>query len=149
MALDHSLELPEVEAPEVTSSRLARVVYALLGFVCLGLGIAGYIVPVLPGTVFLLMATWFFFKSSPRMYHWVLDHPRFGPTVRAYRAGYGIRRRIKIIAVSLMLVSVTISIVFAVDSPAIRVMLAALAAYGAWFILSRPTTEDVVARLGS
>ena len=133
-----------MEAPEVTSSPLARVVYATLGFVCLGLGIAGYIVPVLPGTVFLLMATWFFFKSSARMYHWVLDHPRFGPTVRAYRAGYGIRRRVKILAVSLMIASVTFSIVFAVDSTAVRVLLVALAAYGAWFILSRPTTEDVL-----
>jgi uncharacterized protein len=139
-------QLPEVEVPVVVASRVGRVVYAILGFVSLGLGILGYIVPVLPGTVFLLMAAWFFFKSSERMYRWVVHHPTFGPTVRAYRAGYGIRRRVKIYAISLMLISVGFSVVFAVDSAGLRAFLLALAAVGAVFILTRPTTEDVLAR---
>ncbi len=130
----------------MVSSRVVRVIYAVLGFITLGLGIAGWVVPVLPGTVFLLMSSWFFFKSSERMYNWVINHPRFGPTVRAYRAGYGIRRRIKIYAVTLMWLSVGFSVVFAVDSMAVRIFLIALAAVGMVFILTRPTTEDVLAR---
>ena len=128
------------------SSRLGRGVYALLGFVSLGIGIAGYIVPVLPGTVFILLATFFFFRSSERMYHWVMTNPRFGPTVRAYRAGYGIRRRVKIYAITLMLLSVGFSIVYAVEGIAMRVFLVALAGVGAVFILTRPTTENVLAQ---
>ena len=134
------------EAPEIMPSRIGRAVYASLGFLCLGLGIAGYVIPVLPGTIFLLMATWFFFKSSERMYRWVLTHPRFGPTVRAYRAGYGIRRRVKVYAISLMWLSVGLSAAYAIDGLVLRVVLVALAGVGTIFILSRPTTEDVVAR---
>ena len=139
-------ELPDVEAALVVESRVGRAVYKILGFACLGLGIAGYVVPVLPGTVFLLMAAWFFFKSSERMYLWVMNHPRFGPTVRAYRAGYGIRRRVKVYAISLMLISVGFSVVFAIDGAVLRAALLALAAVGTVFILTRPTTEDVLAR---
>ncbi len=141
-----TLQLPEVEAAEVVSSRVGRVVYRILGFFFLGLGIFGVAVPGFPGTVFLLGATWFFFKSSARMYHWVLTHRTLGPTVRAYRAGYGIRRRIKILAISVMMISVGFAVAFAIDSTVLRVLLVSLAAVGAAFILTRPTTEDVLAR---
>jgi uncharacterized membrane protein YbaN (DUF454 family) len=146
MSVGHMPPLPEVEEAQIVTSRFARVVYAALGFLFLAIGIAGYVVPVLPGTVFLLIAAGLFFKSSERMYFWVLNNRRFGPTVRAYRAGYGIRRKVKAYAITLMLLSVGLSIVFAVDGAAIRLFLAALAAFGTAFILTRPTTEDVLAR---
>ena len=92
----------QIEPAQVVASRVRRAFYMVLGFLCLGLGIAGYIVPLLPGTVFLLMATFFFFKSNERMYRWVLYHPRFGPFIRNYRAGHGIPRRIKALAIVLM-----------------------------------------------
>lgn len=142
MSVDHNM--PEADNAQLMTSRLGRFVYAVLGFVSLGLGIAGYVLPVLPGTVFLLLATFFFFRSSSKMYRWVMDHPRFGPTVRAYRAGYGIRRRVKVYAIALMLISVGFSIVFAVEAMAIRVLLVALAAIGAAFIITRPTTENLL-----
>ena len=145
LVIDALEQLPEVEAAELMESRMGRVVYAALGFVFLGIGIAGTVLPGLPGTVFLLAATWFFFKSSEKMYLWVLNHRRLGPTVRAYRAGYGIRRRIKIYAITLMSISVAYSVVFAIDSMPIRDIHVALALVGATVILTRPTTEDVLA----
>ena len=132
--------------PEVMSSRVGRVLYAAAGFVALGLGIAGYVLPGLPGTMFILLAVWFFFKSNARMYHWVLNHPRFGPTVRAYRAGHGIPRRIKALAITLMWTSITVSVVFAIDSFPLRAVLVVLGLIGTAFILTRPTTETVLAR---
>lgn len=139
-------QLPDAGAADVVDSPVMRFVYGLLGFVFLGIGITGVLVPGMPGTVFLLVAVWFFFRSNERMYKWVLEHPRFGPTVRAYRAGYGIPRRIKVIAVTLMLISVGFSVVFAVNNNWMRAVLLGLAAYGTWFILTRPTTEDVIPR---
>jgi len=139
-------QVPDAGPADVVDSRALRALYAVLGFAFLGIGITGVIVPGMPGTVFLLIAAWFFFRSNERMYTWVLDHPRFGPTVRSYRAGYGIPRRIKVIAITLMLLSVSFSVAFAVDNNWIRVLLLGLAAYGTWFIITRPTTEDVVPR---
>lgn len=145
-ATPSAASLPEIEDAQLTSSRLVRAVYWVLGFVSLGVGIAGYIVPVLPGTVFVLLASYFFFRSSERMYLWVMNHRRFGSTVRAYRAGYGIPRRVKIYAITLMVISVGLSIALAVDHQGVRVFLVLLAGVGAVFILTRPTTENVLAQ---
>ncbi len=137
----------EPEPAQLMSSRLGRGVYLVLGFLSLGLGIAGYVVPLLPGTVFLLIATYFFFRSSERMYNWVLNHPWFGSLVRNYLAGYGIPRRIKVYAVALIVVSFATSIAFAVSSQLPRVILVAIAIGVVTFILSRPTTEVVLAEV--
>lgn len=134
------------EPAQPVSSRVGRALYLVLGFLCLGLGIAGYVVPLLPGTVFLLLATFFFFRSNERMYHWVLQHPRFGPLIRNYRAGYGIPRRIKVYAMVLIVISFTISIGFVADGPILRLALAACGFAVSVFILTRPTTEVVLAQ---
>jgi uncharacterized membrane protein YbaN (DUF454 family) len=133
-----------IEPVELVSNPIGRLAYLVLGFICLGLGIAGYIVPLLPGTVFLLMATFFFFRSSERMYNWVLNHPRFGTLIRNYRAGYGIPRRIKVYAIGLIVVSFAFSIAVAVDGLIARLVLVAIGAAVSAFILTRPTTEEVL-----
>ena len=48
------------------------------GFFFLGLGIAGYILPGLPGTVFLILAASCFLRSNEKMYRWVTEHKVFG-----------------------------------------------------------------------
>ena len=136
---------PELEPAELVGSRVGRAIYLVLGFICLGLGIAGYIIPLLPGTVFLLMATFFFFRSSERMYNWVLHHRRFGPLIRNYRAGYGIPRRIKIYAIGLIVLSFAVTLTVAVGSTVPRVILIAVAVAVSTFIMTRPTTEVVLA----
>jgi len=133
-----------VEPAELVSSRVGRAAYLVLGFICLGLGIAGYVVPLLPGTVFLLLATFFFFKSNERMYNWVLNHPRFGPLIRNYRAGHGIPRRIKVLAIVLIVISFGVSIAFVATGLVARVILVACAVAVSAFILTRPTTEVVL-----
>lgn len=127
----------------VTRSLVARFVFVVLGLLFLGIGILGYIVPGLPGTLFLLVAAWFFSMSHPRLYHWMMTNRWFGRTLSDYRAGRGIPRRIKVIAVTAIVVSVTASVGFAITNPWMRVGLIALGAYGVYFVLSRPTTERV------
>ncbi len=144
MATTHHDTQRSTEPAEVVASRVGRAVYLVLGFLCLGLGIAGYVVPLLPGTVFLLLATFFFFKSNERMYNWVLNHPRFGPLIRNYRAGHGIPRRIKALAIVLIVVSFGISIAFFASGPVVRLILIACAVGVSAFILTRPTTEVVL-----
>jgi uncharacterized membrane protein YbaN (DUF454 family) len=132
------------EAVRVVSNRVARAIYLVLGFVTLGLGIAGYIVPLLPGTVFLLMSSYFFFRSSERMYNWVMNHPRFGDLIRNYKAGYGIPRRIKVYAIALIVVSFSISVFVVASGVMLRTALIACAVAISTFILTRPTTEVVL-----
>ena len=135
-----------VEEIQVTRNPLARAVYAVLGFVFLGIGIFGFFVPGPPGTVFLLVALYFFSMSNERMFRWMLTNKYFGQTLVDYRSGLGIPRRIKAIAVTCIVLAVGYSAGFVIETAWIRIGLVALGVYGVWFVLSRPTTEVERAR---
>lgn len=50
-----------------------KIVYMLLGFICLGLGSVGVVLPMLPTAPFLLAAAFFFAKSSKRLHDWFVS----------------------------------------------------------------------------
>ncbi len=64
----------------------------------------------MPGTVFILIAVYFFARSSPRFYNWLLNNPIFGQLIRDWRAGKGIPRRVKIMAVLVVALTIGFSI---------------------------------------
>lgn len=78
--------------------RSLRAGWLVLGLVCVGLGIIGAFVPLMPTTIFMILAAGCFARSSPRLESWLLDHPKFGPTLRAWRAHRAVPRRAKIAA---------------------------------------------------
>ncbi len=128
-------------------SKVARTVYSGLGFLFLGLGIVGIFVPLLPTTINVILAAFFFFRSNDRMYQYLMTHPRFGPALSDYRAGLGIPRRVKTIAVSAVVVTFAVTILLTVDSTVGRVIMVSLALAIIAFILTRPTKEVVLDRL--
>lgn len=85
-------------APEPPKPRLARGVWLALGLICVTLGFIGAVVPLMPTTVFLIVAAASFARSSPRLEAWLLDHPRFGSTLRAWRRNRAIPRAAKVMA---------------------------------------------------
>lgn len=78
--------------------RFARAVWAGLGLLCVALGIVGIMLPLLPTADFMLLALACFARSSPRLEAWLLNHPRFGPSLRAWRTQGAVPRRAKIFA---------------------------------------------------
>lgn len=69
-----------------------------LGCLMLALAIVGAFLPVMPTTIFLILAAWFFGRSSPRLEAWMLGHPRFGPVLRDWREHGAMPRRAKWLA---------------------------------------------------
>ncbi len=124
----------------VKSVLAKRRLYLLAGYLCVGLGFMGYALPVMPGTVFMIIALYCFSRSSERMEQWLLDHPWFGSRLRRWKETGAIPLRIKVLAVSCILAGSFGSMYFVrgVYVPYIAIPLAAL---GCWYILSRPTDQ--------
>ncbi len=124
---------------------MTRVVWLCLGFVCVGLGSVGIVVPGLPTTIFFILAAWAFAKSNPRLEAWVLGLPRIGPLVVDYRAGLGMPRRAKVAAVASIVFFVSLSALL-LGSWSVRgvVILAGLVGV-ATVVVWVPTRETVLA----
>lgn len=129
---------------KVHRSRTVRAVFIGLGFASLGVGVVGIFLPLIPTTGPVLLAGFFFARSSERFNNWLLAHPRFGPMVRDYQAGLGIPLRAKLLAVGMIGLTFAISIAFVVESTGWRVTLATLAVAIVAFIVSRPTRRPDV-----
>lgn len=84
--------------------------YLGIGFGALGLGTLGLFLPLLPTTVFVLLAAWAFARSSPRFHAWLLGHRTFGPPLHHWQAERGLTRRSKRLAVVSILISFSVSI---------------------------------------
>ncbi|MCU4334527.1 YbaN family protein [Acinetobacter pittii] len=69
------------------------------------LGIIGAILPGMPTTVFLILAAWAASKGWPQMDDWLLNHPKYGPTLRDWRANGTVPRKAKWIASIMMAIS--------------------------------------------
>jgi uncharacterized membrane protein YbaN (DUF454 family) len=75
-----------------------RILWLVLGLASLALAVIGIVLPLLPTVPFLLLAAFFFARSSARLYDWLIAHPLFGPPIRDWRAHGAIRRRVKWLA---------------------------------------------------
>ncbi len=115
-----------------------RYVLIALGWICVGLGVIGIFLPLLPTTPFILLAAALFARSSPRFEQWLIDHPRFGKPLTDWRREGAISRRAKILAVSMMTVSYVV--LWFVGSPHlwVRILVAAILLSSAAFVVTRP-----------
>ncbi len=113
---------------QVTGIR--RVLFIVAGLLCVGMAYLGVLLPGLPATPWVLLASYCFSKSSPRLERWLRRSPIFGRLLRDWDQHRGIRRPVKIVAVCLVVVMVSISIVFGGLPDWVKCVIAALALIG-------------------
>ena len=125
------------------TTRVARAGWCTVGFGAVGLGAVGIVVPGLPTTVFFIIAAWCFSRSSPRFESWVLSLPRIGPLVADHRAGRGMPRRAKVVAVTMMWAAIGLSALALRDRPWILTIVVVLGLIGSAYLVWRvPTASD-------
>ena len=129
------------ERLQISRNPLARTVWFFLGGLFVALGLLGVLLPGLPTTPFMLLAAACFARSSERFYEWLITNPLFGEQVRRYRAGHGLKLRVKILAASLAGLFMGYAALFGISTEQIGLQIAvgAIGVFGVWFILSRPT----------
>jgi len=129
----------------VVRSGVSRVVWLVAGLVAVALGGIGIVVPGLPTTVFFIIAASCFARSSPRFEAWVLGLPGIGPLVADHRAGLGMPRRAKVIALTMMWAAIVLSGLALRERWPVVVLIVALGLAGTLYILLRvPTRERVL-----
>lgn len=114
-----------------------RFLWVICGFVALGLGLIGIALPLLPTVPFLLLAAFFFARSSERLHNWLITHPRLGPPIEDWNTHGAIRRPAKILASASILAAFMISVVAGVRPMILLIQAVTLCAV-ALFIWTRP-----------
>lgn len=117
-----------------------RGLWIALGFVCVGLGFLGIVLPGLPATGFFVAAAWCFSKSSEKFLSWLLDLPVVGPLLRDYRAGLGMPLRAKWAASVSLSLAVGFSSGFAIRLLWGKVGCITLGLIGLWYIWTQVPT---------
>lgn len=117
---------------------MKKFIYITIGLISLTLGIIGLFLPIIPTTPFLLLSTWLFLRSSQRLYNWLTEHPVLGIYIKSYIKYKGIRKTHKIIAISTLWITMSISI-FLLDKIIVKVILFTIASIVTFHILSFKT----------
>ena len=122
-----------------------KIIYFSFGLFLTGLGLAGVIIPGLPTTIFMILAAACFFRSSTKMYKWVINHPLFGESVLRFRSGKGIPIKAKYTSIIMMWFFISTSIFFFLHSHALwlKTIIALSGFIGTVFILRQPTFKKV------
>ena len=118
---------------------MRRLAYGFLGFVSLALGAVGAFVPLLPTVPFVILAAFFFARSSPALERRLLDHPRFGRHIASWRERGAISRAGKRAAYAAFAFSAALGLLLLPWPWAGAPLLAAAA--GASFIATRPVAD--------
>jgi len=119
-----------------------RTLWLATGILMVVLGLIGVFLPVMPTTPFLILAAACFARSSPRFYDALVNHPVVGPPIRQWRATGTIPKRVKILAISLMVVTLGSSIVFFVPLVPVKIGLAVIGLGVITWMLRIPNTPE-------
>ncbi|NUN10450.1 MAG: YbaN family protein [Ignavibacteriaceae bacterium] len=103
----HTIKHGKVAAHPVT-----RGVFLTLGFISALIGLSGLVLPFVPGVLFMIIAAYFFARSSEKFHQWLLNNKYFGHHLTAFANGAKMPTRAKVMTVLIIAISITIGILF-------------------------------------
>ena len=119
---------------------MIKALLITLGSLSLVLGIIGIFLPILPTTPFLLLSAALFFRSSPRLYNWLLNQKYLGTYIRNFREHRAIPLRAKIVSVSMVWITLSYCVI-TTETTIPRLLFILLAIGITWHILSYKTLK--------
>ena len=117
-----------------------RVVWLSIGMIFTAVGMVGIIVPGLPTTIFMILAAGCFFRSSTKMYRWVISHPLFGEQVLRFRKGEGMPKKAKYLSILTMWTFIMFAVFIGLPDLAawIKSFIVLSGATGTFYIIKQP-----------
>ncbi|WP_299812905.1 YbaN family protein [uncultured Roseibium sp.] len=121
---------------------MRRTTFKILGTGFAGIGIAGAFLPILPSTIFFILAAACFARSSPELEKRLLNHPVFGPPVIAWREHGAIPVKIKMVAFAGMVFGYAVFYLTVNPGLWLALLVAVFMTGSAIYVLSRPSGPD-------
>jgi uncharacterized membrane protein YbaN (DUF454 family) len=111
----------------ISISPITKYFYLITGFILVGVGIIGIFLPLLPTTIFLILASVCFLKSSPKANEWLRNHKILGVYIDNYQNKTGLTRNAKIANIITLWTSISLSAFLLTDELYIRIILLVIA----------------------
>ena len=134
--IDYSHEVKPLANP------LLRLTLIGFSFIFLSLGVIGIFLPVLPTTPFVLLAAICYARSSVKFYNWLMNHRWFGPHLRQWVETRSLTLRTKVVALSMLCLTLVPSIIWLVPIRAVQIALAVIGLSVALYIATRNTSRS-------
>lgn len=119
-----------------------RLLAGAAGFFFLGLAVLGFFLPVLPCTPFVLLASAFFARSSPRLHCWLRNSRFFGGVLKDWEEKKGVRRAVKIRAILMVVLVITVTICSVRPAWPVALAMLSLVTVGLFVIARLPTVDS-------
>jgi uncharacterized protein len=119
-----------------------RIFYIILGILCVVLAGFGVLLPGLPATPFLLLASFAFARSSKRMHDWLINSKVFGPILSDFLDKKGIRLHIKILSLIMMWGMMFLSVFYLIDNDFVNYIAIGGAFIGTYAVLRFKTIKE-------
>jgi uncharacterized membrane protein YbaN (DUF454 family) len=127
---------------KINSNPLVRWILLTSGTILLSIGILGMFLPLLPTTIFFILAAWCYARSSERFYHWLHHNKFFGKYLSNYRRGNGMTIMSKTVSLLILWAGIGYSVIFATSILYIQILLLAIAIGVSWHLLSIKTMKE-------
>ena len=120
-----------------------RILWILLGSLSVGMGVIGIFVPGWPTTIFLIVASYFYIRSSRRLYNWLINNKLLGIYIKNYLLGKGMPLKAKLVSLIIMWLFGLLSILMWIpnDLFLIRSIVLLLLVIGTLFIIRVKTSK--------
>ncbi|CAA0091199.1 Inner membrane protein YbaN [Zhongshania aliphaticivorans] len=118
-------------------------IFTLLGFLSIGVGALGAVLPLLPTTPFMILAAMCFSKSSERWHNWLLNNKIFGSCIQKWESQRCVNCKTKIISLLSMAVMGGASVGFASHGVYFKVIAGLLMCVGAYSVIRLTSCESV------
>ena len=128
----HSVKLPGIY----------RYLYFISGVLLVAIGVIGIFLPILPTTIFLILASACFIKSSPKANEWLRNHKILGIYIKNYQEKSGLTIKSKIFNISFLWIMISVSAIFFTELWYIKLLLLAIAIGVTIHLLMVKTKKD-------
>jgi len=118
-----------------------KVIFVTLGFIAVGIGAIGAVLPVLPTTPFLLLGSYFLAKGSDRFNDWLKGTKLYKDNLESFERNRSMTRRTKTYLMTLSSSMIWLSI-FMVDKPYLKAMLVVIDLFKFYYFIFRIKTEE-------